>query len=148
MAIVIAIACGVVAGFLPLDEYDYANTIGADAGFRIWHLENELLRAEEEWKPLVDSDLYNKRVAEVKKAVENERKKNEFFESERKKSFCYNLSRAELIGMVVLYGLGGVVAGYVGAWAILWYGGLAIFVFIHWLALGFREDKPENEQKQ
>lgn len=74
---------------------------------------------------------------------------NNYFENQRKK-FWYNLTIAKLIGMVVLWGLSGAVAGYVGTWVILWYGSLAIFIFIGWLILGFRDepDKPKAEQKQ
>ena len=74
----------------------------------------------------------------------------ERLENERKKSFWYNLSTAELIGMVVLHGLGSAVAGYVGTWVILWYGGLAlwygglaIFILVGWLILGFADEKQK-----
>ncbi len=176
LAIVAAVACGLIAARLPVARHRQAqNSIASSQ--RNWQeisrLEEELAKAEEmqqtsgkisksyqkfiEWikertgKSQTTDDpnqALTPAISESKRALENERKKYEALENERKKSFWYNLSTAELTGMVILYGLGGVVAGYLGAWAVLWYGGSIILVFIHWLALGFREDESANKPKK
>ncbi len=43
--------------------------------------------------------------------------------------------------MVVLSGLAGAVAGYMGTWVVLWYGGSAIFILVGGLILGFADKK-------
>ena len=172
VAIVIAVACGVIAVPLPFqwrNDVDKQQWYDADERWRniveksgMGPLEYLNLCAEER----VAHD-YNMSYSDITQLIVNDgklpdgknprievnqiirRNINDFsekLEKQKKESFWYRLSTNELIAMVVLYGLGVVVAGYVGAWLILWYGGLAIFVFIHWLVLGFREDKPANEQ--
>lgn len=164
LAIVTAIAFGCIAGLEAYNEYDDAHITSSH--FRLWQLENDLAKAEE-FNRIIDkmgtspaAQCYNEMIADrdsnsldfpvqqdilkCKEAIENERKKIEVLEKERKTSFWYNLSIAKLVGMVVLYGLGGAVAGYVGTWVVLWYGSLIVFMFLRWLALGFREDKQKQ----
>jgi len=168
LAIVAAVGCGLIAARLPVANQRDAqdNVASSQRHFQeISHLEEELEKAEEmqqapgkinksyrkviEWvkervgKSQTTDDpnqALTPAIIESRRALENERKKYEALENEQKKNFWYNLSTAELTGMVALYSLGGAVAGYLGAWVVLWYGGSIIFVFIHWLALGFRED--------
>ena len=162
LAIVIAVACGIFAGFLAVQQYDDANTVRANPFSRVLYLEKRIARTEENIRVLgnmnMDKDAQGadssikqslmSSVIEDKKALDNERKRLKVLEKEREKRFWYNLPIAQLIGMVVLCGLGGAVAGYVGTWVILWYGGLAIFILIGWLILGFADEKPKDEQKQ
>jgi len=173
VAIVIAVACGVIAVPLPIqwrNDLDKLQWYDAD---NWWHriefkyemgpLEYLNLCAKErvaaDYNKMSYSDV-TQLIAEKGKLPDGKdpgievnkiikRNLNDFSEKlakQKNECFWYRLSTNELIVMVVLYGLGVVVAGYIGAWLILWYGGLAIFAFIHWLALGFREDKPANEK--
>ena len=176
LAIVAAVVCGLIAGHRPIASHRQAqNSIASSSQHSqiISRLEEELAKAEEmqqasgkiskSYRKLIEwikertgksqttddpNQMLTPAIIESRQALENERKKYEALENEREKSFWYNLSTAELTGMVVLYGLGGVVAGYLGAWAVLWYGGSIILVFIHWLALGFREDESANKPKK
>lgn len=45
-------------------------------------------------------------------------------------NFWVKLPKAELAGLLVLGGLGGAAGGYLGTWAVLWFGGLGIRRFI------------------
>lgn len=162
LAIVIAVACGGVAGFLPFQKYDDANTVSADSNWRVLNLEKRIATTKENIHVLgnmnMDRDtqgadsslkqLLMSSIIEDKERLENERKRQEVKENQRKKSFWYKLPKAKLIGMVVLYGLGGAVVGYVGTWVILWYGGLAIFILVGWLILGFADKNPKDDPKQ
>ena len=176
LAIVAAIICGLIAARLPVANQRDAQDSVASAQLQrqeISQLEEELIKVEEaQQTPGKISKSYQKVIEWVKervgksqttddpnqtpaiaisqsrRALESERNKFLALEDEQKKNFWYNLSPARLTGMVALYGLGGVVAGYLGAWAVLWYGGSIIFVFIHWLALGFREDEPAKKPKK
>ena len=139
LAIVIAVACGVVVGLLPIRRYDNAHTVSS----------GELLRfnliAKEHYERSVEEDPLDKNES---KSQRINRMIGKNIEYQQKKSFWYNLSIAELIGMVVLYGLGGAVVGYVGTWVVLWYGGLAIFILVGWLILGFADKNSKDEQKE
>jgi len=149
LAIVIAVACGIVAGFSPVQRYHYARA-------NWWYLDDPLvirpptekdLAEFEKWqqgnKVIIDANSY---VIDPDSSIKQTLMTmcNNYSENQRKR-FWYNLPIAKLIGMVVLYGLGGAVAGYVGTWVILWYGGLAIFILIGWLILGFADEKPKDE---
>ena len=148
LAIVIAVACGLIVGFSPAQQYRYAraNWWGANsplvirqptekdlADFKKWQQDNKVL-IDFDYYHIVSDDAHGQTLMTVC---------NGFFEMQRKR-FWYNLPITKLIGMVVLYGLGGAVVGWIGAWVILWYGGLVVFMFFRWLALGFRE----YEQKE
>lgn len=149
VAIVIAVACGVIAVYLPIHWRNDATELSMDrfSYFQeaTWYeLGRRYGMSSDDYRQLQGKDV---KLPDGKSPVEEFRLQfHRYIEHERNKCFWYRLSTNELIGMIVLCGLGGVVAGYVGTWAVLWYGGLAIFVFIHWLVLGFREDKPANEQ--
>ena len=150
VAIVIAVACGVIAVYLPIHQHRYAlaNWWGNNDPLVIKQPTEKDLADFEKWqqdnKVIIDPNSY----CIIPDSTNDQTLMtvcNNYFKSQRE-AFWYNLPTAKLIGMVVLCGLGGVVAGYVGTWAILWYGGLAIVVLIHWLILGFREDKPKDKQ--
>lgn len=142
VAIVIAVICGVIAVYLPIHwrndagemslermEY-YREAARYDAVPRQYGMSPEaFLQLEKTGVKLPDG----KSPAE---AVFQQTRR--YIDYQLNKSFWYRLSTTELIGMVVLCGLGSVVAGYAVTWVVLW----TIVVFIHWLVLGFREDKP------
>ena len=176
LAIVAAVVCGLIAARVPVARQRDVRESVASAQLQrqeISRLEEELVKVEEtQQTPGKISKSYQKVVEWVKervgksqttddpnqtpaiaisqsrRALESERNKFLALEDEQKKNFWYNLSKAQLGPMVALYGLAGAAIGYVGGWAILWYGGSIIFIFIHWLALGFREDEPANEPKK
>ena len=176
LAIVAAIVCGLIAARVPVARQRDARDSVISAQLQrqeISRLEEELIKAEvAQQTPGKISKSYQKVIEWVKErvgksqttddpnqapaiaisqsrqALESERKKYEALEDEQKKNFWYNLSTAQLAGMVALYGLAGAAAGFLVGWVVLWYGGLVVFMFIHWLALGFREDEPANEPKK
>jgi hypothetical protein len=150
LGIVIAIACGIIVGFLPVQQYRYAraNWWGVNdplvirpptekdlAEFEIWQQDN---------KVIIDSNSY------VIDDTHSSNKQtlmtvcNNYFENQRKR-FCYNLPIAKLIGMVALCGLGGAAAGYLGTWVIIWCIG---YIPIRWIILGFTKDYLTDKQKQ
>lgn len=149
VAIAIAVACGIIAVYLPIQlrndagemslekmEY-YRETAWYEGVPRQYGMSPEALLQLKK----IDGKLPDgKSPAE---AVFQQTRR--YIDYQLNKSFWYRLSKAKMIGMVVLCGLGGVVAGYVGTWVVLWFGG---FVFIHWLVLGFADEKPKDEQKQ
>ena len=137
LAVVGAIAGGVSAGLEAYNEYDDARTrtVGRIERILFESIAEEQYKKSVEEDPLDENESKNQR---INRLIE------EKFEHEQKKRFWYNLSRAELIGMIVLFGLGGAVVGWIGTWVILWYGGLIVFMFLRWLALGFREDKQKQ----
>ena len=176
LAIVAAVVCGLIAARLPVARQRDARMSLASAQLQrqeISRLEEELAKAEEaQQTPGKISKSYQKVVEWVKErvgksqttddpnqmlvpaisqsrqAIESERDKFLALEDEQKKNFWYNLSTAQLGPMVALYGLAGAAAGFLVGWLILWYGGFVVFMFIHWLALGFRDDEPADEPKK
>ena len=89
LAIVIAVTCGFVAGFVPLEQYNYTNPVVADTNFRIVQLEKELAKAEEANRTIdkvgtgsaeqgdnkMLTNLSQQDVIKCKEALENERKR-------------------------------------------------------------------------
>ncbi|MGD2095693.1 MAG: hypothetical protein PVH77_11865 [Phycisphaerales bacterium] len=149
LALVIAVVCGIVAGSKPVQKYHYART-------NWWYLDAPLVIRPPTEEDLVDFEKWqqdNKVIIDANSYVIDPHSSSEqtlmtvcnnYFENQRRK-FWYNLPTAKLTGIVVLYGLGGAVAGYVGTWVTLWYGGLAIFILISWLILGFADEKPKDK---
>lgn len=61
--------------------------------------------------------------------------------------FWSTLPKGKMVGLCILAGLGGGIAGFSATW-LAYLIILLIYKHIKWLILGFREDKPANEQKQ
>lgn len=142
LAIVIAVACGIVASFWSYEEV-YANARTLDILYP---------------KGIAEEDTEKAKESITEMTVKNDMNMVDFVDMMMKdkeelghpgRLVYKNLEppRSELIGMVVLFGLLGTVVGWIGTWVILWYGGLIVFMCLRWLALGFREDNSINEQK-
>jgi hypothetical protein len=151
VAIVIAVACGIIAGFSPVQQYRSACSSS-------WRLKAQLVIRQPTEKDLADFEKWqqdNKVIIDpnsyciIPDSADDQTLMTVCNDYPERQRFIYwkNLPKIKLIGMVVLYGLGGAVAGYVGIW-VIWYIGLANFILIRWLVLGFREDKSTDEQKQ
>jgi len=58
---------------------------------------------------------------------------------------------SEIILLGTLAALVGAAVGYLGAWVVLWFGGMALYKFgskfIRWLVQGFRDNTPEQVEK-
>jgi hypothetical protein len=148
VAIVIAVACGVIAVYLPIQwrkdagemslerMEEYRESARYDAVPREYGMSPEaFLQLEKTGGKLPDG----KSPAE---AVFQQTRR--YIDYQLNQRFWYRLSTNEFKGLVVLYVLGGVVGGYVVTYGVLW----TIVLFIHWLVLGFSENKKENEQKK
>ena len=148
LAIVIAIACGCVAGFLPFQEYRSGWKL--DAQLVVRQPTEKDLSDFEKWQQdnnvIIDPNSY----CIVPDYTGNQTLMSVCNDYPKRQRLIYwsNLPIVKLIGMVVLCGLSGAVAGYVGTWVVLWYVGLANFILIRWLVLGFREDKPKDKEKE
>ena len=63
----------------------------------------------------------------------------------QKAKYWKSLSKPKLVGLVVLYSLGGLIVSFLGVWLILWFGGLAIYKLFNWLVLGFCDDMNSKQ---
>lgn len=147
VAIVITVACGVIAVYLPIQWRNDAGDISNDT-FEMLNIAAKEGLARDYNMSYGDITQLILKDGKLPDGKSPGREINQTLtrtcESVRNDRFWYRLSKNELIGMVVLCGLCGVVADYVGTWAVLWYGGLAIFVFIHWIVLGFVDKNSKD----
>ena len=150
ITIVTAVACGIVASFLPVQRYRYARDHwwSVNDPLVIRQPTEEDLTYFERWqqhnKVFVDANSHYAIFPDYTGDQTLMTVCNNYFERQRR-SFWYNLPIAKLIGMAVLCGLGGAAISYLGLWLIIWWIG---YKPIRWIILGFREDKPTDEQKQ
>lgn len=133
LAIVAAVACGVIAGSLPFKKYERAHTV-SESALWLWDEHRSGRLSAEEMEKKETAILRTERVAEQQMKDRKKRRTKEFpnkqqeveeiLEYRRQTSFWYNRSTAELTGLTVLYGLGGAVVGFIVGWVVLWYSGL------------------------
>ena len=145
VAIVVAIACGVLAGSLAIQwrddarEFSYGEILDSlDEATKFLAHENnmtprEIIHLAANHENLPDGTSASEE--QVRLAIEYR---------DAGKSFWEKLSLYEMMGMIALCGLGGAVAGYIGTWVVLWCGG---FPFIRWLVRGFADEKPATFTK-
>jgi len=150
LAVVVALASGIIAGMVPCTEFQTARSLwGLDDPFVVQKPSEQELQQFNAWKKKME--IMSASYVMPLKAVENPDShyarslptlmelRETILRNERAK-WWNGLSKSKLVGLVVLYSLGGLVVGLLGVWVILWFGGLAIYKFIKWLILGFCND--------
>lgn len=61
--------------------------------------------------------------------------------------FWVNLPRSQLVGLYVLAGSVGAVAGFLATFAVFWFGGLSAYEFVKRLVFGFRDHLKQQAKK-
>jgi hypothetical protein len=145
LAIVTAIACGLIGRAFPYKMHAYVHKVDSYAMFSWWQYNNGKITAEEmDKKVLSTGRMYddlrtterNKKAKEPinemnKKKNRGKNKKTEYdlekqqtikdiLEYRKETNFWYNKSKADLMWMSVLFSFIGVVVGFIGGGIIFW----------------------------